>query len=546
MVKVFAVGDLNVDVFTHVRGLTEFGTEAHAEKFYCTLGGNAANFAAAIASLGVGTALVSALGSGQFAQFLRSQLKKFHVKPLLHKSSLQNGVSNIFVRKDGERAILSNKGCLAELDTRTVAKALIPRLSAGDIVFFGGFFHLPRMRKNFLKLLKAIKRKNAAIVFDACYDEYGKWQVRDFLRQIDVFILNETELLKIAPAKTTGASIRKLQSWGAEEVVLKRGQKGAECHSAPDGTEPLHVPAPKVKAFNATGAGDFFNAGYVYGLAHGFSALNCLRCGNFVASRKVASKEYMPELRRPLQQYLAAISLPEIEIKGSASAMAKEAVKRIALFVNRCPNAVISLAAGKTPLPIYSGLVGAFRRREVDFSRCTFLELDEYLGLENLKDGFAYSLRKNFLGKVNFRNSNIFLFDSRAKSLSAERKKAESIIRRKGLGLVLLGIGENAHIAFNEPGTRFGSATHAVNISKAILRARRKEFRGAEPTKAITLGIGTIMSATALMLVANGRKKARAVARAFKGKISESAPASVLQRHPNSCVILDKAAASKL
>ncbi len=546
MNKIFAVGDVNVDLFTHAQALAEFGTESHVQKFYCTLGGNAANFAATCGVLGLRTNLISAIGDDIFTPFILRELKKFNVNPLLEKSAMQNGVSNIFVRRDGERAIVSSKGCLLTLDSNAISKKLLPGISAGDIVFFGGFFHLIKLRKGFAALLSAIRHKKAVVVFDACYDEYGLWKVRDFLKFVDIFILNELELAKITRAKTAKRGIARLFSMGANMVVLKRGKNGADFYHPIARKEPIHSAAFSVKAFNATGAGDFFNAGFAYGLLRTFSALNCLRCGNFVASRKVASSEYMPELRGSLKEYLARSNLSEIMVKGSTSEMAKEAVKHVVFLLDKLPNATISFASGKTTVPIYRALVKAYHNHEVDFSRCTFIGLDEYLGLENIKDSFAHSLRKNFLDKVNFRRENIFLFNSRAKKPQAECRRLEFVVRRKGLHFVLLGIGENAHIAFNEPGTKFSSRTHVVNISKGILKSRRKEFRGAEPKRAITLGMHTIMSAKIVMLVAGGRKKADAIARSFGGKVSSKVPASVLQRHPNSHIILDRAAAVKL
>lgn len=546
MKKIFAVGDVNVDLFTHISRFAQFGTEAHAEGFHCTLGGNAANFAAASASLGLDVRLVSAIGSDVFTPFIMRGLKRLRIRPLLQKYGLPNGVSNIFVRSDGERAILSSKGCLLELNSALVARRLLPQVSAGDIVFFGGFFHLPKMRKGFLRLLKAIKRKKAIVAFDCCYDEYGNWKIRDFLKNVDIFMLNEVELRAITRAKSNASGIRRLFSMGANHVVLKRGSGGSEYYLPLMGTKPIHSPALSVRALNATGAGDFFNAGFVYGLANSFSALNCLRCGNFAAARKVSSREYCPTLKGDLKDFLRSQNLTEITVKRNRAGVAKEAVQRISFLINAMPNAVISLAAGKTPIPIYRALVSAFRRGEADFSRASFVQLDEYLGLSDSHDSFAHSLKKNFIDKVNFKKENVFLFNVHAKNLAVECRRIESIVKRKGLTVVLLGLGENAHIAFNEPGSSFSSRTRVIEIPRGALSARKARFRGAKPSRALTLGMKTIMGAKIIILAATDAKKARAIAKSFNGKVSERAPASVLRRHPNSAIIVDAAAARKL
>src|SRR3989344_429145 len=171
--RIFSVGDLNIDLFTHTNAAARFGEECRARKFYYSIGGNAANFAAAAAGLGLDTFLVSAVGKDIFTPFLKQELKRLRIKPLLLQSHSQNGVSNIFVRGDGERAIVSSKGCLLEMNCAFASRKILPGLSHGDIVFFGGFFHMPKMGKGFASLLRAIRAKGAKVFFDACFDEYG-------------------------------------------------------------------------------------------------------------------------------------------------------------------------------------------------------------------------------------------------------------------------------------------------------------------------------------------------------------------------------------
>ena len=543
MPKIFSVGDLNIDLFTHSGGGANFGEERHAEKFYYSLGGNAANFAVASSSLGLDTTIVSALGKDVFTTFLLSELKRFRVKPLLKKTSSPNGVSNIFVRNDGERAILSSKGCLLELDSKAVARFLLPRLSEDDIVFFGGFFHLPKMRNSFSALLKSIRKKKALVFFDACFDEYGKWLVSDFIRHVDAFFLNELELRHITKSRSQEFGIKKLFKMGANRVVLKRGNRGAEfyCKGAKHSSAALPV-----KPFNATGAGDFFNAGYAYGAVNGFGSRNRLICGNFVAGRKIAEKTYFAPTGKMLKNYLLGRNLAEIIKVRNYGESAKAAAAMVVRQLRKKPESVISLAAGKTPLAVYRALALAYKKREADFSKAAFVELDEYAGTTDERDSFAFSLKKNFLGKVNFRPQNVFLFNGNAKNLGAECGRIAAVVKARGLDLALLGIGANAHIAFNEPGTAFNSKTRVVKISKGVLRARKADFAGAEPAKAITLGISTIMSARKIILVASGRAKARAISKSFSRRPDEGVPASVLQRHGNAKILVDSAAGRNL
>lgn len=543
MPRVFSVGDLNVDLFTHTASASVPGEEHRAEKFYCSIGGNAANFAVSLSALGEKVLLVSVLGKDLFTEFLSGALGRFSVDTVLLRSKKQNGVSNIFVSPGGERAIISSKGCLSELSCAAVKRKIVQKLSAGDIVFFGGYFHLTGMRKGFSGMLKAIKRKGALVFFDACFDEFGKWKTAGFLGQVDALFLNRLELRKITGSRNERKAIAWLFSRGVKSVVLKRGAEGASFFSC---TELFDAPAFQAKALNTTGAGDFFNAGLVHGLLRDFSPRNCLLCGNFVAGKKVSSAGYYVPSKRELDAYISCKNLAEVEIVENYSALSRRVSRLIIEQLREKPDSVLCLAAGKTPLRAYSLLVRAHRRGLVDFSRAAFIELDEYLGLENHVDSFAHSLAKNFLDKVNFRKRNVFLFNQHAKNQSAECRRIESIVRRKGIDFMFLGLGENAHIAFNEPGTPFSSHTHVAKIPRAALRARKAEFSGRVPEKAFTLGLRTIFCAKKIVLAASGRKKSGAVRKAFSFRPSERAPASVLQKHGNALVVLDKPAARLL
>ncbi|MBI4209992.1 MAG: 6-phosphogluconolactonase [Candidatus Diapherotrites archaeon] len=518
-----------------------FGEEHAARDFRCAIGGNAANSAMALSGLGIDVSLVSAIGKDAFTPFLRRELSKGGVRQVLSRLDSPNGVSTIFVRAGGERAIISHKGCLLGLDSRMVSRSLLPRISRGDIVLFGGYFHLPGMRKGFTGLLKAIRRKGAIACLDACFDEYGTWKARHFARHIDYFFLNELELSRITRSgKNTRAGVERLLSWGAGNVILKRGRRGAEFHSA---SGHAYAKACNVRAINATGAGDFFNAGFLYGLLRGFSPENCLLCGNFVAGQKISRQDYFIPRKKTLADFLAKRSLAGIVRVKDYRAVSRAAFDAVAGALREKPSSVLSLAAGKTPVGAYRMLARAFRLGNVDFSKASFLELDEYISRGGFpRERFAGILAKELIGKVNFRHGNVFLFSGDAAKARAECRQAEHLAWRRGIDLLLLGIGENGHIAFNEPGSPFSSGTRVVRISRSALRSRGGKPSGHHDANAVTLGMRTIMSARKIVLIAAGREKARAIVRAFGKRPGQNVPASILQMHGNATVIVDRAA----
>jgi len=305
MSRVFCVGDLNVDLFTYSNEKPVFGEEKNVPLINYSLGGNAANFAVALSSLGEEVFLVSVLGHDVFTNFLKKELAKAKVKSLLINSKSLNGVSNIFVGKKGERGILSIKNCLDELDCKTVSKKILPKLKKGDVVYFGGFFHLLKMRNGFVTLLQKIHKKNCLIAFDATFDEYGKWEVKSFLKYIDLFFVNEKELEKICKTKNCSKAITKLFSWGGKEVIVKKGAMGAEYFSSKMN---ISINALKKKVINSTGAGDFFNAGYLFGLINKYTVVTCLRIGVFVASKRIEQKEFFTPSKKQVNVYLKKLS----------------------------------------------------------------------------------------------------------------------------------------------------------------------------------------------------------------------------------------------
>lgn len=240
----------------------------------------------------------------------------------------------------------------------------------------------------------------------------------------------------------------------------------------------------------------------------------------------------------------------KIIIAKDYNSMSRKAADLIIQQIQKKKNSVLGLATGDTPLGMYKNLAKAHKKGEVSFKKITAFNLDEYAGLsEDNKNSYHYYMRKNLFKHIDIAQKNIFILNGAAKNLKKECGNFEKMIKeRKGIDLQILGIGLNDHIGFNEPGSSFKSKTRPVNLTTATRAANAKYFSGINevPKRALTMGLATIMRAKKIILLASGGKKARIIAKALAGKIKRSVPASILQKHPDVTVILDKEAAVKL
>ena len=227
----------------------------------------------------------------------------------------------------------------------------------------------------------------------------------------------------------------------------------------------------------------------------------------------------------------------------------KAVAAEISGILRKKPCAAIALPTGSTPLGLYRELVKQYWQGKIDFSKAIFMNLDEYAGLrQSHPQSYARFLRKNLLGKINAGEKNIFLYNGAAADLKKEAAEREALVKRKGIDLALLGIGGNAHIAFNEPGSKFSSKTRVVKLSASTIGANSRFFesRAKVPKEAITMGLSTIMKAKKIILFAYGGKKAAAVRKMTLSKPSLGVPASILQRHPDAEVYCDREAGALL
>ena len=237
-------------------------------------------------------------------------------------------------------------------------------------------------------------------------------------------------------------------------------------------------------------------------------------------------------------------------ITDSYDQMGLEAAKIVAGQIYLKPNSVLGLATGSTPLSMYERLVAVHRTVGLDFSEVTTFNLDEYIGMgPDNPQSYHYFMQEHFFKHINIKPENVHIPNGMAKDIIAEGERYEQLIAAKGgIDLQVLGIGQNAHIGFNEPDVKFAATTHKVELDEETILANSRFFNNVDevPRYAISMGIKTIMMAEHVILLANGRNKARAVYKAVCGDVTPEAPASILQLHRDVVVILDKEAAELL
>lgn len=214
------------------------------------------------------------------------------------------------------------------------------------------------------------------------------------------------------------------------------------------------------------------------------------------------------------------------------------------------PETKLGIAAGGTMKAPLEVLVRLYRERTLDFSGATTFTVDEYVGLP-IDDPASVTarLRSQLFNHIDIKRSSTHFPNGRAIDLQAACKAyEEEIVEANGIDLLLLGIGINGHLGFNEPNTSFSTYTHVAEISIESRSARLDVFGSLDkvPSRGITMGIRTLMNARRIILLVTGEPKAEIVRRAILGLVSESVPASVLQLHPDCSVLLDSSAASLL
>ncbi len=232
-------------------------------------------------------------------------------------------------------------------------------------------------------------------------------------------------------------------------------------------------------------------------------------------------------------------------------AMSRRAAGFVRELIERKPDAVIGFATGSTPIGLYRELIRMHREEGLDFSKIVTFNLDEYIGLpKDHPESYHTFMWENLFKHINVNPSNVHIPDGTVPDVEAYCEWYEERIKKfGGIDLQILGIGRDGHIGFNEPGSSLGSRTRIKTLAKETLEDNARFFGGdinKVPKQAITMGVGTIMEAKVLLLLASGKKKAEAVKKTVEGPITAMVPASIMQLHPKAILILDQEAASLL
>jgi len=222
----------------------------------------------------------------------------------------------------------------------------------------------------------------------------------------------------------------------------------------------------------------------------------------------------------------------------------------VAGVIREKEDAVLGLATGSSPLGLYEELIKLYEDGNLDFSRIRSINLDEYVGLDGTHDqSYRYFMDINFFNHINIDKKNTFVPNGIAEDLEKGAKEYDELIESLGgVDVQVLGIGPNGHIGFNEPAEQLNLNTHIAELTEETIKANARFFASEKdvPTRAVTMGVGPIMKARKVILIASGENKAWAVKSLVDDLISTTIPATLLKVHPDVTVLLDKAAASLL
>ncbi|ROS52504.1 glucosamine-6-phosphate deaminase [Frigoribacterium sp. PhB24] len=240
----------------------------------------------------------------------------------------------------------------------------------------------------------------------------------------------------------------------------------------------------------------------------------------------------------------------EIIILPTPAEVGRVAAAKIASVVQKKPAAVIGLATGSSPQVVYADLQRRVEAGEISFAEARGFALDEYVGIPlEHPESYASVIARDVIGPLGFDPSRVRVPDGRAGDLEAAAREYDAAIRDAGgVDVQILGIGANGHIGFNEPTSSFASRTRVKTLAPSTREANARFFESLDqvPAHCMTQGLGTILDAHELVLVAHGAAKAAAVAAAIEGPLSSFVPGSALQLHESATVVLDEEAAAGL
>jgi len=240
----------------------------------------------------------------------------------------------------------------------------------------------------------------------------------------------------------------------------------------------------------------------------------------------------------------------EIIIQPDSSQASQVAARIVGRLVKEKPHAVLGFATGNTPLQLYKNLGRMHREEGLDFSGVTAFNLDEYVGVPPAHPSSFHSyMWAHLFSQINISRERVFIPDGLSPDIPAVCRNYEQSIRSAGgIDIQILGIGTNGHLGFNEPSSSFYSRTRIKTLTEETRLNSAAAFGGHDnvPLHVITMGLGTILESRTSLLMAFGRKKAKAIAMTVEGPLTSMVPGTVLQLHPRAILIIDKDAASEL
>lgn len=227
--------------------------------------------------------------------------------------------------------------------------------------------------------------------------------------------------------------------------------------------------------------------------------------------------------------------------------MSKEAANLVKTVIRSKDRPILGLATGSTPIGLYNELIEAYKTEDLDFSSVITFNLDEYLGIDpEHPSSYNFFMHDKLFDHINIKEENIHIPDGLIEDIEAFSKAYEQTIDDAGgIDVQILGVGENGHIAFNEPGETLSAVTFIENLTEDTITVNSRFFKRIEevPTKAVSMGMGTIMKAKQIILLANGERKRPVIEKLLAdNSISTHFPISFLKAHPNATIIVDEAA----
>ena len=239
----------------------------------------------------------------------------------------------------------------------------------------------------------------------------------------------------------------------------------------------------------------------------------------------------------------------QLNIYKDYETLSNEAANEIIRTVKNNPAAVLCMATGDTPRLTYTLMAQKATGQKIDFSQCSFIALDEWVGIAPQNEGSCHFFLDTYIFKrLNINASNIYLFNALSTDLENECRKMDKVIKEKnGIDLMLVGVGMNGHIGFNEPGISANKYAHVVDLDNTTQTVGQKYFTASATLKqGITLGLQHFLESKRVIMLVNGSKKAPVMKQALEAEISTNMPASIIRVHPNGIVMIDEDAAALL